>query len=614
MEIPATDPRIRNIIAFGQLSIPIFDKVPTTWLGADLIAIRGGTPPTLTYSYYTWDGAAFVALAGASHASVTLSADVETVLGLSGQELSLDTQTANRVFAGPTSGAAADPTFRALVAADIPSLSYEASGAVATHAAHADPHTGYRLESADHTHATTGAEAGQITDTALSAAVGIAKGGTGQTTAQAAINALTAVSGGTNEHVLTKDTATGNALWKAAAGGAGGGHEIRENGVAQTTLAGLDFIDADAGVGLLTDGATANLVHLDLYVLRGIGRAGGTTIYGGTAANENLILGGTSNATHTTSVIAMNDHVLMGSGKSIMSNESVARITLGTSTPHVTLTGDAAITGVLTMSDTTTVAAKITISPVATVAGWSGITVSPALTTSGNNTVMQGVVGNVSLLPVDASSGHSLYGLNYTATLVPLATSATATISILYGVYGKAGVLMTCAAATKNFTVTTLAAIVAELSISSITTNAAANADLAITTLAGFYLPVLTLSNGQISGDGDIIITNFYGYYQPAIAKSVTEAVVTTAIGMYVGDISGSSFTAANNRIVQFGTATPTTTSGLFEVMANFTAAANATPVWMSEGATPTRRQLKTFDPGLAGANFAAGQLVCVLV
>jgi hypothetical protein len=48
----------------------------------------------------------------------------------------------------------------------------------------------------------------------------IANGGSGQTSQQAAINALTAVSGATNEHVLTKDTATGNAIWKAAAGGA----------------------------------------------------------------------------------------------------------------------------------------------------------------------------------------------------------------------------------------------------------------------------------------------------------------------------------------------------------------------------------------------------------
>jgi len=39
-------------------------------------------------------------------------------------DAALATQSANRVFAGPTGGGAAVPTFRALVAADIPALSY----------------------------------------------------------------------------------------------------------------------------------------------------------------------------------------------------------------------------------------------------------------------------------------------------------------------------------------------------------------------------------------------------------------------------------------------------------------------------------------------------------
>lgn len=45
--------------------------------------------------------------------------------------LALALQAANRVLAGPTSGGNATPTFRALVAADIPALSYDASGAAA---------------------------------------------------------------------------------------------------------------------------------------------------------------------------------------------------------------------------------------------------------------------------------------------------------------------------------------------------------------------------------------------------------------------------------------------------------------------------------------------------
>ncbi|KKN32567.1 hypothetical protein LCGC14_0812470 [marine sediment metagenome] len=64
--------------------------------------------------------------------------------------------------------------------------------------------------------------------------IAINQGGTGQTTAQAAIDALSAVSGGTNEHVLTKDTATGNAKWKAAAGGGGNSQTCDINGTPTT--------------------------------------------------------------------------------------------------------------------------------------------------------------------------------------------------------------------------------------------------------------------------------------------------------------------------------------------------------------------------------------------
>lgn len=48
----------------------------------------------------------------------------------------------------------------------------------------------------------------------------IANGGTGQITPQLATNALTRVGAATNEHVLTKDTGTGDAVWKAATGAA----------------------------------------------------------------------------------------------------------------------------------------------------------------------------------------------------------------------------------------------------------------------------------------------------------------------------------------------------------------------------------------------------------
>lgn len=61
---------------------------------------------------------------GAAHDAVTLSTDLgNNLLGLSTQQLTLDNQTANYIFAGPTTGAAAAPSFRALVVDDIPDLS-----------------------------------------------------------------------------------------------------------------------------------------------------------------------------------------------------------------------------------------------------------------------------------------------------------------------------------------------------------------------------------------------------------------------------------------------------------------------------------------------------------
>lgn len=53
------------------------------------------------------------------HNAITLDANADTLLSLSTQALGLDTQTANYLFVGPATGAAAVPTFRAMVAADL---------------------------------------------------------------------------------------------------------------------------------------------------------------------------------------------------------------------------------------------------------------------------------------------------------------------------------------------------------------------------------------------------------------------------------------------------------------------------------------------------------------
>ncbi len=76
--------------------------------------------PDLSGTYMTPAAHTAIGDGAPHHAAVTLGADADVLLGLSGQQIVFDTQAANRVLAGPTTGAAADPTFRAMVSADIP--------------------------------------------------------------------------------------------------------------------------------------------------------------------------------------------------------------------------------------------------------------------------------------------------------------------------------------------------------------------------------------------------------------------------------------------------------------------------------------------------------------
>lgn len=109
--------------------------------------------------------------------------------------------------------------------ANVPSGTYVATSHSTLTGLTNDDHTQYIL--ADGTRALAGAwDMGSqaLTNVNIDSGVitgitdlAVADGGTGQSTAQAAINALTAVAGGGNEHILTKDTGTSNAVWKANA-------------------------------------------------------------------------------------------------------------------------------------------------------------------------------------------------------------------------------------------------------------------------------------------------------------------------------------------------------------------------------------------------------------
>lgn len=75
------------------------------------------------------------------NATVSLGANITSVLNLSGSEISFDTQTANKVLASPATGSAAAPTFRSLVTADLPSIDHGGLSGLTD-----DDHTQYQLK------------------------------------------------------------------------------------------------------------------------------------------------------------------------------------------------------------------------------------------------------------------------------------------------------------------------------------------------------------------------------------------------------------------------------------------------------------------------------------
>ena len=98
--------------ATGSITFDLTAGDPTVTFGNGVVNVSSGN---------LQEGGTDVALQSDLHSAVTLAADADELLGLSTQQLTLDSQSANTVLAGPTSGGAADPDFRALVDDDIPS-------------------------------------------------------------------------------------------------------------------------------------------------------------------------------------------------------------------------------------------------------------------------------------------------------------------------------------------------------------------------------------------------------------------------------------------------------------------------------------------------------------
>lgn len=122
---------------------------------------------TNTKLAYVWDGSAWLQQAGvqsftfSDSTPLTFSASVNAA-GLATVTTGLDTQTAAQVFAGPATGSAAAPTFRALVASDLPLAAAGVNGAI-------EPGTGLTVTGAGVLNHTNSATAGTFTKVTIDA-------------------------------------------------------------------------------------------------------------------------------------------------------------------------------------------------------------------------------------------------------------------------------------------------------------------------------------------------------------------------------------------------------------------------------------------------------------
>jgi len=280
----------------------------------------------------------------------------------------------------------------------------------------------------------------------------------------------------------------------------------------------------------------------------------------------------------------------------IKDTNGTIRITLATASPHLTFSGftqintpDSTAGTALNITTTGTVSGSwlgINISPTMTISSGQqvGIQVNPSVSLNASNTIVVGVLGQAVGTGASGTTGLSLYGLQF-AGIGQTASGATATFNIIYGISVTAKT--TVVGATGVLNATNVIGIYIQVASQRISTGS-----ITVTDAAGIRIDAA-------SELAPVTYTNFYGLH--IVSQTSTNITTTNMYGIRIENMTR----GTNIYLLEVGPTTP-----YFRVRGNFTAAANQTPVYISEGATPTLRQLRT----KAGNTLGANDLVCVLV
>lgn len=209
---------LKQVVGGGGLTPALYNQT----IGQIQTAIRGLQDASASNGTVTSVGLTAPSIFSVSGSPVTSTGTLAFTLA---------SQTANRIFASPN-GSGGTPTFRAIVLADLPAItpSKGGNGLTALGTAYqvmrvnsgASANEYFTLTSAN-AKLTLTPSSGLLTFTIVESELNIAnmtgtlpisRGGSGATTAQAAIKALTQGGGGTIGHVLTLDSSN-NPVWSA---------------------------------------------------------------------------------------------------------------------------------------------------------------------------------------------------------------------------------------------------------------------------------------------------------------------------------------------------------------------------------------------------------------